>query len=164
MNARSVVVAWGLVVAWVSVVVACSPEAKPPVAGALEVPPMPAGWAPPREVEVDAAPAPPAIPDRPLSYDEALAIAKAQPPVDAGPKMSDRELSEPLRGAKFVGDCGAPHATQVRVRLVVHDGHAFGVGVDTHPKSPAVTACIEDAIRALTWPKTPHYDVFTTQY
>jgi hypothetical protein len=76
--------------------------------------------------------------------------------------LSSAQLGAPLVHGTFVNACGAPETMKVVVKVDVKMGRAVGVDVKTDPADPAVSACIDRAIRDLRWdvsPKTGHATV-----
>ncbi len=80
------------------------------------------------------------------------------------PDLTNAQLSAPLRHASFISSCGAPDDMHVTVRVAVKMGRAVGVTVSTNPPSAGVAACIDRAVRGLSWPQSPKADFVTTSY
>jgi len=99
-----------------------------------------------------------------MSYDDALSIPEDASSLAGERELSNRELSQPMQGSSFLGDCNVPDATHVTVKVAIRDGAAMGVTVTTDPDDPTVAECVDKAVRALSWPASKHRDSFTTTY
>ena len=80
------------------------------------------------------------------------------------PDLTNQQLAAPLMHAGFVTGCGAPDDMKVTVRVAVKMGRAVGVTVTTNPPSPGVAACIDGAVRRISWPQSAKTDFVTTVY
>lgn len=98
------------------------------------------------------------------SYEEALAIPEDVFATRSAKDLSDAELSGPMRNGTFLHSCEAPDSMKVTVRVAVRDGKAQGVTVGTVPADPAIAACIDKAVRELSWPASPKRNTFSTNY
>ncbi|MFO0679895.1 MAG: hypothetical protein U0169_25450 [Polyangiaceae bacterium] len=101
-----------------------------------------------------------------MSYEAALnsnnnevVIGKA-----AGPDLTNAQLSAPLANGAVLGACGTPASTAVTIKVAVKLGRAVGVSVYTTPPNPAVSGCIDRAVRGMSWPSNPKMDSFTTTF
>ena len=101
-----------------------------------------------------------------MSYEAALASNNTQVTIGqaSGPDLTDTQLGGPLRNASFLNACGAPESMKVTVRVAIRMGHAVGVSVYTNPANAGVAACVDRAIRGLSWPANPKMDSMTTTY
>lgn len=100
------------------------------------------------------------------SYESALDSNNQQVTmgVNAGPDLTDAQLSEPMSDGAFVSDCGAPDSMSVSVKVAITMGRAVGVSVYTRPPSADVASCIDRHVRGLAWPASPKMDSFVTTY
>jgi hypothetical protein len=115
------------------------------------------------------------------SYEEALAEPEAIDIHDGHAHLSDLQLAGPMRAVP--GNCAIPRGAKVTVKVAVRTGRAIGVTVEVTfarpphgpPPRPAqlkaeakvaakVVACLDPAVRALTWPPSARRDSFITQY
>jgi hypothetical protein len=80
------------------------------------------------------------------------------------PDLTNQQLAAPLMHAGFVSGCGAPDDMKVTVRVAVKMGRAVGVTVTTNPPSGGVAACIDGAVRRISWPQSAKTDFVTTTY
>jgi hypothetical protein len=94
------------------------------------------------------------------SANETVSFGDAPGPAD----LTNAQLSAPLRHASFVSSCGAPDDMKVTVRVAVRLGVPIGVSVTTQPSHPAISACIDRAVRGLRWPSSEKTDFITTSY
>jgi len=78
--------------------------------------------------------------------------------------LSSAQLSAPLVHAPFVSACGAPDEMKVVAEVTVKMGHATAVTVKSYPSDPAVSACVERAIRDLQWDVSPKAERVTVTY
>jgi hypothetical protein len=100
------------------------------------------------------------------SYESALAANTQHITMgaNAGPDLTDAQLSGPMSDGSFIGDCDAPDEMEVTVKVAIKMGRPVGVTVQTHPSSSDVAGCIDHHVRALTWPASPKMDSFITTY
>jgi hypothetical protein len=98
------------------------------------------------------------------SYDEALAVPEELDAVKSEPELSDADLSKPMQNSEFLSTCGAPDSMKVVVKVAVREGRAMGVTVATSPEDPAVAACVDKAVRELSWPTSKKRFSMTTAY
>lgn len=157
---------------------ACGPahtaEAPQPEAHDAEAPEPVAA---PTEATPPAEPAPPST----ASYDEAMAKPESLDAQDTRAQLDDRQLSAPM--ASVMSKCSIPKKAKATVRVAVQNGHAIGVTVtvafdkpkNAKPASKAtltaenkakqkIVTCVDQAVRALTWPPSPRRDSFVTQF
>ncbi len=99
-----------------------------------------------------------------FSYDEALAIAEDLGATKDAPELTDAELATPMANGDSISACGAPDTMKVVVKVAVRQGTAMGVSVATSPEDPEVAACVDKAVRALSWPASAKRFTFTTAY
>ena len=99
-----------------------------------------------------------------FSYDEALAIAEDLGATKDAPELTDTQLATPMANGDSVSACGAPDTMKVVVKVAVRQGTAMGVSVATSPEDPEVAACVDKAVRALSWPASAKRFTFTTAY
>jgi hypothetical protein len=67
-----------------------------------------------------------------------------------------------MRNGAFVGECGAPDAMKVTVKVAIKMGRPVGVSV--YASDPDVAGCIDRYVRTFSWPSNPKMDSFTTTY
>jgi len=100
------------------------------------------------------------------TYESALASNKQE--INIGgkqtPDLTDAQIGGPMRGGGFVGECGAPDAMKVTVKVAIKQGRAAGVSVSTSPNDPDIAGCIDRYVRTCTWPSSNKMDSFTTTY
>jgi eukaryotic-like serine/threonine-protein kinase len=101
-----------------------------------------------------------------MSYEAAIAGNNTQVTIGqaAAADLTDSQLAGPMRNASFLNSCGAPNSMHVTVRIAIKMGRAVGVSVYTNPPSPQVAACVDRAVRNLSWPANGKMDSFTTTY
>ncbi len=139
---------------------ACGGESKPPEVAKVQVAPP---SAPGKRAAVASASATDYEHQGP-SYEEALQIPEDVFATRGAKDLSDAELSGPMRNGTFLHACEAPDSMKVTVRVAVRDGKAQGVTVGTSPVDATVAACIDKAVRELSWPVSPKRNTFTTNY
>jgi hypothetical protein len=100
------------------------------------------------------------------TYEAAIASNKQEIAIgtQAGPDLSDADLSRPMRNGAFVGECGAPDSMKVTVKVAIKLGRPAGVSVSTSPSDPDVAGCIDRYVRTFSWPSNAKMDSFTTTY
>lgn len=98
------------------------------------------------------------------SYDDALAVPEDLDAVQSAPELSNAELSEPLSNPTFLTSCGATDSMVVMIKVAIRNGKAMGVTVATRPASPEVAACVDKAVRQLSWPPSAKRFSLTTRY
>ena len=69
-----------------------------------------------------------------------------------------------MRNASFLGSCGAPDSMKVTVKVAIKMGHAVGVSVYTNPSNAGIAACVDRAVRNLSWPVNAKMDSTVTTY
>jgi len=100
------------------------------------------------------------------TYEAAIASNNQEVTIgkQAGPDLSDAQISGPMRNGAFVGECGAPDGMRVTVHVAIKSGRAAGVSVSTSPSDPDVAGCIDRYVRTFSWPSNPKMDSFKTTY
>ena len=100
------------------------------------------------------------------TYEAAIASNVEEIAIGAqgGRDIDDAQLSRPMQNGAFVGECGAPEAMKVTVKVAIRAGRAAGVSVTTSPADPDVAGCIDRYVRTFAWPSSPKKDSFTTTY
>ena len=83
---------------------------------------------------------------------------------ESEPDLTDAQLSGPMHGGSFVGECGAPDSTKVTVKVAVKQGRPVGVSVSASPPDADVAGCIDRYVRTFSWPSSSKMDSFTTTY
>jgi hypothetical protein len=101
-----------------------------------------------------------------LSYEAAIASNNTNVSIGqaSAPDLNDSQLAGPMRNASFLNSCGAPNSMKVTVRVAIKMGRAVGVSVYTNPPNSGVAACVDRAVRGLSWPANGKMDSFTTTY
>jgi hypothetical protein len=99
-----------------------------------------------------------------MSYDEALAIPEDLGAIKNEKDLSDDEVAAPMQSGTYIQACGAPDEMKVTIRVAVRDGHALGVSVTTDPDDQAIAECIDNGVRALTWPVSHRRETMTTRF
>lgn len=98
------------------------------------------------------------------TYEEALAIPEDLTATKDAPELTDAQLSGPMSNGEVLAECGVPETMKLVVKVAVRDGKAMGVTVATNPESAETAACVDRAIRALSWPTSAKRFTFTTAY
>ena len=100
------------------------------------------------------------------TYEAAIASNKQE--LDMGrkadPDLTDAQISGPMRNGSFVGECGAPDAMKVTVKVAIKQGRPAGVSVSTSPPDPDIAGCIDRYVRTFSWPSSSKMDSFTSTY
>jgi len=99
-----------------------------------------------------------------MSYDDALSIPEDASSLAGERELSNRELSQPMQGSSFLGDCNVPDAMHVTVKVAIRGGRAVGVSVYTNPPNGQIAGCIDRQVRNLAWPVNGKMDEFVTTY
>lgn len=104
---------------------------------------------------------------------------------DGRPELTDRQLSEPMRG--ILGRCRVPSSVHLTIQTAVRNGHAIGVTTRVELPKPKpskkppkkisaktakaqaalverLTKCVDETVRGLTWPPSSRRDSFTTTF
>lgn len=100
------------------------------------------------------------------TYEAAIASNNQEVTIgkQAGPDLTDGQISGPMRNGAFVGECGAPDGMRVTVHVAIKSGRAAGVSVSTSPSDADVAGCIDRYVRTFSWPSNPKMDSFKTTY
>jgi hypothetical protein len=98
------------------------------------------------------------------TYESAIASNKQEVTIgsQSGPDLTNAQLSGPMRNGAFVGECGAPDAMKVTVKVAIKNGRPVGVSV--YAPDPDIAGCIDRYVRTFSWPSNPKMDSFTTTY
>jgi hypothetical protein len=103
--------------------------------------------------------------------DEAVdAAAEASVPEAGKPQkpqtapLSSAQLGAPLVHGAFVNTCGAPTTMKVKAKVTVKMGRAVAVKVTTDPQDATIAACVEHAIRDLSWDRSVRSGTVTVSY
>jgi len=78
--------------------------------------------------------------------------------------LSSAQLGAPLVHGAFVTACGAPPTMKVKAKVTVKMGRAVAVTVKTDPPDPTIAACVDHAIRDLTWDPSVRSGTVTVSY
>ena len=100
------------------------------------------------------------------TYEAAIAANKQEITMGGKqePDLTDAQLSGPMHNGAFVGECGAPDAMKVTVKVAIKSGRPAGVSVSTSPFDPDIAGCIDRYVRTFSWPSSSKMDSFTTTY
>lgn len=100
------------------------------------------------------------------TYEAAIASNKQEINMGgrAEPDLTDAQISGPMRNGSFVGECGAPDAMKVTVKVAIKSGKPAGVSVSTSPNDPDIAGCIDRYVRTFSWPSSSKMDSFTSIY
>ena len=100
------------------------------------------------------------------TYEAAMASNKQEITIGgkAEPDLTDAQLAGPMRNGSFVGECGAPQAMKVTVKVAIRSGRPAGVSVTTSPADPDVAGCIDLYVRTFAWLSNAKMDSFATTY
>ena len=118
------------------------------------------------------------------SYDEALSAPERLDVNDDRVHLTDAQLTGPMRSV--LTGCRVGSNARVTIKTAVQNGRAIGVTVTVRfekPKSPAkprpptraaaraeakasakIIACVDRAVRGVTWPPSGRRDSFTTEF
>lgn len=100
------------------------------------------------------------------TYEAAIASNKQE--INMGGKqeadLTDAQISRPMNNGGFVGECGAPDAMKVTVKVAIKQGRPAGVSVSTSPFDPDIAGCIDRYVRTFSWPSSNKMDSFTSTY
>lgn len=105
-----------------------------------------------------------------LGDDPADAALEADAPEASKPQkpqaapLSSAQLGAPLVHGTFVTACGAPQTMKVKAKVTVKMGRAVAVKVKTDPPDPTIAACVERAIRDLSWDRSWRSGTVTVSY
>lgn len=115
------------------------------------------------------------------SYEDALSKPESLDVHDERVHLTDGQLTGPMRGV--LNGCRIGSNAKVTVKTAVQNGRAIGVTVNvrferpksSRPQSRAaaryeakaaakIVACVDKAVRAVTWPPSRRRDSFTTEF
>jgi len=124
------------------------------------------------------------MPPSTRSYDEALSTPESLDVHDERVHLTDGQLTGPMRGV--LTGCRVPSNARVTVKTAVQSGRAIGVTVSVRyerpksskpPRPPTraaaraeakasakIIACVDRAVRLVTWPPSSRRDSFTTEF
>jgi hypothetical protein len=119
--------------------------------------------------KTDAVPPPPtaAAPVAVSSCEAAIARNNEQLTIGAarGPADITREAyASLLQNGRYLAACSIPDRTVFEICAAVKDGRAVGITVTSSPASPALNACVRDAVARLQFPQNPRLDVTHTRF
>lgn len=113
-------------------------------------------------------PRPPPSP-RSVSSCEA-AVASASEDMDftksrgGAPDVTRGAYAALLEHGSYLLPCSVPAGTALDVCAAVRDGRAVGITVVARPADARVSACVRNAVAAMTFPKSPRLDVTRTRF
>jgi hypothetical protein len=115
------------------------------------------------------------------SYEEALSTPESLDVHDERVQLTDAQLTGPMRGV--LTGCRVSSNARVTIKTAVQNGRAIGVTIHVRferPKSAKpprraaakaeakmtakIIACVDHAVRAVTWPPSRRRDSFTTEF
>jgi hypothetical protein len=162
--------------------VACASAPPPPPAVNTPeeheaVPDEPSPVAPAASVDAPERSLPPST----RSYEEALSTPESLDVRDERVHLTDAELTGPMRNV--LAGCRVASNARVTIKTAVQNGRAIGVTVSVRveprksKKPPSrwavkaeakmiakIIACVDHAVRAVTWPPSRRRDSFTTEF
>jgi hypothetical protein len=78
--------------------------------------------------------------------------------------LTTEQLGEPMKSSAFMSSCDLPDSATAEICAAVKNGKPLGVSVNTSPKNNKVAACIDRAVRKLSFPKSEKLDVVKTTF
>jgi len=98
------------------------------------------------------------------TYEAAMASSKQEVTIgsNSGPDLTNAQITGPMRNGSFVGECGAPDAMKVTVKVAIKNGRPAGVSV--YAPDADIAGCVDRYVRTFSWPSSPKMDSFTTTY
>jgi hypothetical protein len=91
---------------------------------------------------------------------EQLTIGGARGPAD----ITREAYASILQNGRYLAGCSIPDRTVFEICAAVKDGRAIGVTVVSSPSSPALNACVRNAIGRLKFPQNARLDVTHTRF
>jgi len=80
------------------------------------------------------------------------------------PDLTADQLGRPFAGGAFLDACGVPADMGVTIKAAVQNGRAVGVTVTTSPPNPRIAACVDSAVRRMSFPPNPNLDAVTQTF
>ena len=111
----------------------------------------------------DRAPAPVAVSSCEAAIarnNEQLTIGAARGPAD----ITREAYASLLQNGRYLAACSIPDRTVFEICAAVKDGRAVGITVTSSPASPALNACVRNAVARLQFPQNPRLDVTHTRF
>jgi len=101
-----------------------------------------------------------------MSFEEAWSHAEQKyvPGESHVPDLTAAELAKPFAGGAFLNACGTPEDMGVMIKAAVQNGRAIGVTVTTSPPNAKIAACIDSAVRRMSFPANPNLDAVTQTF
>ena len=115
------------------------------------------------ETPPDSAPAPVAVSSCEAAIarnNEQLTIGAARGPAD----ITREAYASILQSGRYLAACSIPDRTVFEICAAVKDGRAVGITVTSSPTSPALNACVRNAVARLSFPQNPRLDVTHTRF
>ena len=83
---------------------------------------------------------------------------------DAKPDLSLGQYGSVLGRGHYFKSCSVPDSTEISICAAIQNGEVVGATVSTEPRSWRLERCIEDGVRALSFPDNPRMDVTKTVF
>jgi hypothetical protein len=80
------------------------------------------------------------------------------------PDLTDAQLGAPMKSSAFMSGCGLPDNANAEICAAVKKGKPLGVSVKVAPANNKVAACIDKAVRRLSFPSSEKLDVVKTRF
>jgi hypothetical protein len=91
---------------------------------------------------------------------EQLTIGAARGPAD----ITREAYASILQNGRYLAACSIPDRTVFEVCAAVKDGRAVGITITSNPPSPALNACVRNAVARLKFPQNSRLDVTHTRF
>lgn len=100
------------------------------------------------------------------SCEAALDAYRAQPHVEGGQPddVTAGQYGRVLNQGAYFSHCNVPSSMGVTICAAVQLGRAVGVTVTTQPSDAAKAACVDHAVRGLSFPSHPLLDIVRTRF
>ncbi len=83
---------------------------------------------------------------------------------NARPDLTAAELGKPMQSSAFMASCGLDAKANAEICAAVKNGKPLGVSVKVAPANNRVAACIDRAVRRLSFPDSDKLDVVKTRF
>jgi hypothetical protein len=91
---------------------------------------------------------------------EQLTIGAARGPAD----ITREAYASILQNGRYLAACSIPDRTVFEVCAAVKDGRAVGITITSSPPTPALNACVRNAVARLKFPQNSRLDVTHTRF
>jgi hypothetical protein len=78
---------------------------------------------------------------------------------NSGPDLTKEQLGRPMQTDAFMRHCGLSDSANAKICAAVKKGKPLGVSVEVTPSNNKVAACIDRAVRKLSFPSSEKLDV-----